>query len=316
VLNLLLNILRKRIDNVVIVSGPYNFLVLLNSNIDIDLERTLFLTEQNFPSYLSDKFIFHKKFNTLPKKQVEKLFFYLIYKLSVIPLKILLKLNQNMKYIGCDHFFFSDLFLDKYTLVEDGLANYNLENKRKSFFLGETFGKKDQCKKIILTGIEQIPKVIEDKVEIIKLIYIKKYEIFFPRNKINFNSDLKRKNLILITQPLSEDGYCDEMKKLEIYSFLLKEYIEKKFFNIIIKTHPREITDYNKVFPDTFLLNNEYPLEIYNLYGYRFDFAITLFSSALYNINANNKIFVGTEKYDFLIKQFGVYKFRKETIND
>lgn len=66
---------------------------------------------------------------------------------------------------------------------------------------------------------------------------------------------------LLITQPLSEDGYLkSEKDKIEMYKYIIKEYLNND--KVIIKTHPREQTNYNKEFKEQYIIDKPFPIEI------------------------------------------------------
>lgn len=139
---------------------------------------------------------------------------------------------------------------------------------------------------------------LEEQEEILKIFNLK-------------NSDLikwqKLKNkVLLITQPLSEDGIITEKEKIEMY----KEIIEKnKLENIMIKPHPREKTNYKKIFPDVELIEGKFPLEILMLLGINFKEVITIFSTAALNFKGiTNVNFIGTEDNIYLKEKVGEIK--------
>ena len=103
-----------------------------------------------------------------------------------------------------------------------------------------------------------------------------------------------RKRLLLIPQPLSEDGYVSEEYKIEMYRRILREYGDG--YQIWIKPHPREKTCYADYF-NAEILPGGFPLEILDLVsGFCFDRGITLFSSALNNsLLVKEKIFLGID---------------------
>lgn len=90
--------------------------------------------------------------------------------------------------------------------------------------------------------------------------------------------------ILLITQPFSEDGYISEEQKYEIYSAIINKFCRNK--QIVIKPHPREITNYKEKFPQALILNNGFPLELLNFLnsGKKIDEAITVNSTAIMNI--------------------------------
>ena len=222
-------------------------------------------------------------------------------------------------------------------LLEDGLANYNkqLYNEiqkeqtkqkrlkivrdrflKRSKIYYKIFGLSEKIKKIYLTGIAEIPEIIKDKVEIVNLkekwkqLSLEEQEEILRIFNLK-NSDLikwqKLKNkVLLITQPLSEDGIITEKEKIGIY----KEVIEKnKLENIMIKPHPREKTNYKNIFPDVELIEGKFPLEILMLLGINFKEVITIFSTAALNFKGiTNVNFIGTEDNIHLKEKVGEIK--------
>lgn len=93
---------------------------------------------------------------------------------------------------------------------------------------------------------------------------------------------MKGKTTIIFTQPLSEDGLISEQEKIQYYKNTLKS-IPVPPDKIVIKTHPREGTNYKKIFPDIFIFNKNIPQEILNFCGVRFKQAYTISSTAAIN---------------------------------
>ena len=165
-------------------------------------------------------------------------------------------------------------------------------------------------KKIYLTGLAQIPEEIKDKVEIVDLKKLWKLKTKEEQGGIlevfGFNREIlekiKEKNTILFTQPLSEDGILNEQEKIELYSKIILKYPKEK---LIIKTHPREKTNYSKVFNEIYILEQNFPAEIFKLLEISFKKGITLFSTAVLANNCEEIDFYGTEVHPKLLKKFG-----------
>lgn len=102
------------------------------------------------------------------------------------------------------------------------------------------------------------------------------------------------KSAIIITQPFSEDGEMTEDSKVQIYREMIHQLKTEKL-NIMIKSHPRETTDYRKCFSDASVqvLPKEFPLELLNLViPQKIDIGITVSSTALKNLDCvERKIF-------------------------
>ena len=213
--------------------------------------------------------------------------------------------------------------LDKYNLLEDGTADYKLSNY---FILNSNFSFKkklknilrldfrknilDKTKKIYLTGLASIPEEIKHKVEIINLkdlwnkkSNVEKEEILnvfgFDKNIVN---SIKNRKYILYTQPLSEDEILLENEKIELYSKILKKYDENF---IVLKKHPREKTDYKKIFPNIEVMDQIFPAELLTLLDIHFEKAITIFSTAALTDDKVQVDFYGTEIHPKLFKRFG-----------
>lgn len=226
-----------------------------------------------------------------------------------------------------DHLLYAEYFISKFKnikLLEDGLLNYDLDNEKElkkrlkikdwilggSFLVDENkFGISKNISEIYLTGLKEIPKKIINKTKIIDLKKLwselsfekkeKLFNIFNLKGKILLN-----KEIILITQPLSEDGAITENEKINIYKNIVDKYGEE---NIIIKPHPREKTNYKDIFPKTEVLTKEFPIELITFTMKNIKKVITIFSTAVYDFeNVAEEIeFVGTKIDDKLVKKFG-----------
>lgn len=244
-----------------------------------------------------------------------------------------------------DHLKYSPFFLNNYDknifLVEDGLLLYNekilkIENERNAIkprlnnYIRKVFiekrkidykkyGLSSKIKKIYLTGLLSTPKLIKNKVEIVDIN--KAWEELSKEAKKNilevFSIDTKRFNklkreenkVLLLTQPLSEDRIITEEEKIEIYEEILKK--EKR--KVYIKPHPREETDYKKIFKafNIELIENSFPVELLHLTNIEFNEVITIFSTGALNFRKKSKIkFIGTEKYPKLYERFGKIEYK------
>lgn len=323
------------------VNGSYPLLLFLLMKTEKNLNDTFFFFGRGVPENIAKNFknswhlnIYFKKKNKFTK-YIEM---YLLYRNleNFLTKEKLIKKNIYLQ----DNISYSQFFMnhiDNCFLLEDGLANYNTEHlklitkeklKLKKFkifrdkFLKRSkynykvLGLSNKIKKIYLTGIAEIPEIIKDKVEIVNLkekwkqLSLEEQEEILRIFNLK-NSDLikwqKLKNkVLLITQPLSEDGIITEKEKIEIY----KEVIEKnKLENIMIKPHPREKTNYKNIFPDIELIEGKFPLEILMLLGINFKEVITIFSTAALNFKGiTNVNFIGTEDNINLKEKVGEIK--------
>lgn len=255
--------------------------------------------------------------------------------------KLLKKLNGIEEFYLQDHIPYSQFFLNNFNgnifLLEDGVMSYSenilkneFERKEKKVKLNhyikriiiekrkkdyKRFGLSDKIKKIYLTGILPIPNLIKDKVEIININEIWSNLSQEAKKEILevFNVDIGKfqtfdeedKKILLLTQPLSEDGVITEEEKIKIYKEIIRKYDGRKIY---IKAHPREKTNYGDIFKELNIkiIENGFPIELLLLLDIKFDKVITLFSTGALSFREKAEVeFIGTEKYPKLYKRFG-----------
>ena len=91
---------------------------------------------------------------------------------------------------------------------------------------------------------------------------------------------LKGKNMILMTQPFSEDGFVKAGYKIRIYKCIVNYYAALGY-KVYIKPHPRENTDYDSIFDSAVVLDKEFPIECLGLIGeWLFDVGVSIQSTA------------------------------------
>lgn len=257
------------------------------------------------------------------------------------------KKTKNKRFYIHDGTEFSQYFLNNFDsnfiVIEDGTANYSIKDLEKfqerakrrvnfskkikrNFVYGikkiyPPLGVSEKVEKIILTGILPIPEVIKSKVEIINIeekwnsltkekqreilsifnIEIEELEVL--KNSIN--------KVLLLTQPLSEDGIMSEEEKISIYKNILQE---RNIKEVYIKIHPRERTDYIKELQNikVHIIKKDFPVEILFLLNVNFSKVITLFSTAALNFKGKGEIeFIGIKNYPKLLERFGRIEDRK-----
>ena len=195
------------------------------------------------------------------------------------------------------------------------MANYSIfdiplsyKNKLKKFFLGTISvpenirGNSEQCKNIYLTGQSEIIKNIANKVIIIDTQKIWSDMSLSKKQKILECFDVTNDDMsffsnssdVLFTQCFSEDNYCSEEIKIKMYKDIVNCF--SNVGNLIVKPHPREITDYSVIFPEAVIYKKKIPIEILILLGVKIERAITVNSSAVYNFPKTTKtIILGDE---------------------
>lgn len=260
------------------------------------------------------------------KNEIWRTILYYLYYIFNVFKCVIYMYYQNIKIIyGADHIFPLLFKLKSSYLIEDGLLNYKppknrntLKKKIIDFFLLRPLnykccGYEENIKKIYLTGITFIPDKIKEKVEIINLKELwkkkkleEKKEILaiFGFNDVVLNS-IKNKKYILFTQALSEDGFMLEEEKIILYKRIISNYNEDL---LVLKTHPREKTNYKKFFPKIEILDQIFPAELFELLDIKFEKVITIYSTTVLNFSNDIEIdFYGTEVNDKLLKSLGSY---------
>lgn len=321
------------------VNESYPLLEFLLMDSENDLNETFFFFGRGVPKDVAKNFKNSWHLNTYFKKKNKFTKYFEMYFLYKNLEKFLKKEKlENKDMYMQDDVSYSQFFLnhiDNCFLLENGLANYDLKvlenaqriTKKKTIkiyrdkFLKRSkynykiFGLSERIKKIYLTGIAEVPEIIKGKTEIVdikekweNLSTIKKEKILSMFNFKLLNSEKLKEKRLLITQPLSEDGIVTEKEKIDMYKEIIKDY---SLEDIVIKKHPREKTNYENVFPEAYIIKEQFPLEILMLLRVPFKEVITLFSTAALNfkgvVNVN---FVGTEKYKKLEKEYG----KKESV--
>lgn len=237
----------------------------------------------------------------------------------------MLKKKRDIEVFGNDNITHARFFLSNgIKIIEDGIANYreyNPESKTmrekmlRHFTLNSSgyipFGYDDRVKNVFLTGLMPIPCGLINKVITIDVFELwrqleerKKQlvlKIFGLENIIISSKPIN--NVLLLTQPLSEDGYISECDKIEIYRKLISKYSKDK---IVLKRHPRELTDYEHYFPDVSVFPSSAPIEIIQCIGGKFNKVVTLFSSAALQFEDASVDFYGTRFDSRLESSFGI----------
>lgn len=260
-------------------------------------------------------------FEGLPVRGIKKYGYYYYNLLKYLPSK---KELTNIEVYGDDELSIAIPYRKiGINVIEDGIINYKkrvikrtiLQKLKKKLKLIENsdkaYGFDERVKKIYLTGLAPVPQELNSKVEFIDLkkLWAKKTkgeqeEILdiFSFN-LNIKEKLKGKEIILLTQPLSEDGVISEDEKIKLYSKIIKKYDQKK---LIIKCHPREKTNYKDIFKDYLVINDIFPFEIFKLLDIKLKKVITLFSTAALAVDENIEIdFYGTEVHTKILERFG-----------
>jgi hypothetical protein len=247
---------------------------------------------------------------------INKLFYYKI--LNSFYQKFLKKYDDLLKNTTINIFndteYFSRFLLKKYNkfdLLEDGLWAHPLIKKDIMYYIRHyvmmvprKFGTSRKISQIILQDVSRLPVDIQHKGVSYSLEFLHDTLNFESKellknvflNKFNSQSLLSsNKKLIILTQPLSEEGYVTETQKINIYINLINDYNKNNEFDIFIKRHPRDLSNYQKYYKNCTILSGDIPFEIFSLLnGISFDVGVTLWSGSIYNVSyIKKKIFLG-----------------------
>lgn len=318
-------------NNLLVLETTYSLFLYLLINSKKD---TLFLMDYNF--FSSNRSLinklenyelikFEKKFEH-PNKFLSKIYWIYYYR----KVKFILKKRKFYEYkniYGLDHTLIGNFLINEnFFLLEDGTKNYcldktNIKDKVKNFILGRNkiMGRDKRIRKIYLTGLVPVPKEIEYKVEIIDIEKLwgnknekEKKEILDIFNfSFEIAEKLRKKKIILFTQPLSEDKVLTEAEKIKLYKKIINNYNSNE---LVIKCHPREKTDYKKEIKNIEILDQNFPSELFNFLEIKFEKAVTIFSTAALTLDKNIKVdFYGSEIHPKILKKFGSMKSIMET---
>lgn len=198
-------------------------------------------------------------------------------------------------------------------MIEDGARTYiqrhsNFEKFLKTYItktpIGGGFDKEietiyAQFPNKLPPGLQKKAQELNIKKEVEKLSESLKREIFELFIEDNSFKIAKGNNALILTQPISEDKVIkNEAVKLEIYKDLISKVPQG--MNIILKTHPRELTKYEEHFDHITVLPALFPIEILGLKeGFYFEKGYTLFSTALSNLEiVKDRFFMGKDYLD------------------
>lgn len=244
-------------------------------------------------------------------------YFYGYFKLRI--LLFFKTFNYDVEVYGHAQTPFSYIFFENKNsnIIEDGMENYTSEITETHqinpiidtflhicgfYFLNmaECYGSHKNIKNVYLTNKNNHP-LIKDKVRIINIKELwnnltkddhqKLLKIFnVDIEGINFN----KKTALLLTEPLSETDTMEitEEEELNIYNEIINKFDD---YQIIIKPHPRDTKDFEKIFPNMKIINKNFPVEILTMLNIHPTVVCSVVSTALYNFE-KSKIYVYDEE--------------------
>ncbi|WP_339165024.1 polysialyltransferase family glycosyltransferase [Siminovitchia sp. FSL W7-1587] len=174
-------------------------------------------------------------------------------------------------------------------------SKLNLFVKKYLYRISTDFYLDKRLKKIMVQYPERYPKHLFEKLEYLDLKpmfnHLNNMEkdliigVFLEEKKANMLLDFKQKDsIIILTQPLSEDGYITEKEKIMLYKDIIDTHKE---YQIVIKKHPRERTVYG--INEIIELDGSFPSEIFSMLDIGFKKAVGVCTSAISGINAEEK---------------------------
>ena len=223
--------------------------------------------------------------------------------------------NCDVEVYGHSQTPFSYIFFENENsnIIEDGMENYTAEITETHkinpiidtllhifgfYFLNvsESYGSHKNIKNVYLTHELNHP-IIKEKVKIINIKELwnnltneeqeKLLEIF----NVNIEGiDFNEKTAILLTQPLAESSAntMTEKEEINIYAEIINKFAD---YQIIIKPHPRDTKDFEKIFPNTKIIDKSFPVEMLTMININPTVICSIVSTALYNFE-KSKIYV------------------------
>lgn len=228
----------------------------------------------------------------------------------------------------------------KIILREGGLVKkilsekqHSLKGKIEKFLYGELsinfWGLNNQCTEVLFIHDEKIKEYEGKKITV--NTFNKLWQNSTPTKQRFIRqcfaiedkdiSDYSGADIVVLTQPFSDDGAITVAEQIDLYKNILEQYKEE---NIILKPHPRDKTDYSTLQRQykCKIVKSHIPTELLALIGVNIKTAVTFFSSSVYIFNQYSKIiWLGTEDFPALKAQFGAMEAKiinpeKESYNN
>ncbi|MBC5591845.1 MAG: glycosyltransferase family 52 protein [Bacteroides uniformis] len=285
------------------VYGLFLYFLIMNK----EIENTHFFFSKRLPKVYRDKLLCNGTLIKLPRTQVRFLHYIAqLYYCLYIPFVFFIKHVQGARVYGFDFLEWTNPIMSlskEFNVIEDGFGNYTMPQLEQQRFMNSwwrrmliskvklfhlPYGLSDTVKNIYLTGIMPIPEVIEDKVcminikDIWKSLPVLRRQLilnFFGIDKVELKTN---RTVLLLTQCWSEENIMSEKQKIEIYSRIISLCGEK---NILLKTHPREKTNYKQLFPDLEVISEPIPFQLLDLLEFHFEVAVTINSTAIFSLS-------------------------------
>ena len=301
--------MKKRFERLCLPVTVYSLFLYLMSCTEEEIEKTFFLFGGAIPFSVKSKFnnsYSLKEYDRtgLMASKIYRECVYLRYvKWFVIPH------NRRLKLFVQDHLKFCSYIIGKreYTLLEDAphsnvffvngmmdsldhnrrnMAHYKLARWFYGPVYGHSFGRNEQCTDILLWKYDDTPFLKSKNCHIVDLQEawnnICEKKRLFLYNIWDINDDeikeLKKYPCVLITQPFYKIKGMDLVTNAVIYKSIAEKYPPQK---LLIKTHPRDDFDYERILPGYTIFRKPIPLQLISLFGIRWEKVVTVNSSSV-----------------------------------
>ncbi|MBQ7944112.1 MAG: hypothetical protein IJ326_08655 [Lachnospiraceae bacterium] len=257
------------INKIVLVGTAYTD--LLSMLMLSEWENTLYIAERFFPKKVVDKLA---EYNIPCFYEEEAGEFYdICYVIAEYAQK------RNISIYGHDHMLLSQAFLENsISVIEDGDVNYKAERAKKYIrilddnYVYYPFGYSDYVKEVILTDMMDIPQEISQKVVKINPAELwtlktekEKKELsdifLFPYSEI-INLVNEGKTILFLTEPYTKLKGRKSIaveKQISLFKEILASYDSEK---VIIKPHPSDDVDYEKLMPEYSVIPKQFPIQM------------------------------------------------------
>ena len=284
----------------------YSLFLYILSCSDKEFDETFFVFGKLIPPSITSKFkhsyIFHEndKKGILSHKFFREVFYWRYVKWFILPC------TKHINIYACDQYAYNAYVIGKnsYTLLEDAphsnsyndstclaewdearrsMKHYRLLTKFYGPIYGHCQGMNSQCTNLMMWKYDDTAFIRSKKVNLVDLAENWRNCSEIKRNFIYTLFDLtdadicnlKKRPIILLTQPLfKEIKHCHTI----IYWMIAHKYPKDK---LIIKTHPRDRFDYERILPDYYIFRKPVPFQLLSFMGIRYQKAVTLFSTSV-----------------------------------
>ena len=329
----------KKKKRVCIVGTVYGLFLYFIISKEIDIKNTKFIISKSLSKLIdtrqlgNDIEIINTEKNIYRFSIIKILVFRLYYHFKF------LGFTEKNDIYAQDHLVFASYILGNYhySLIEDAPGCFEIYEKAKPFkkeydsvlyqrldtkifhfLMGQAYnrphGLSPTATKILMTK-KYIPNYLRKK----EIIFVNMKKDWDEKNQVeknclmkifrvdsSFLKEIKKKKIVILTQPLCYDGFCSFEEHRRIFTLLIDHYPKDQ---LLIKSHPRDKYPYEKICNDILVFRSSMPSQMLDVLGIRFNKAVTVYSTAAkvfsYPIDVD---FWGTGISDELIGKVGLIK--------